>query len=257
MKLISYNVNGVRAAIKKGLIDWLKDEDPDIFCIQECKAQESDVDIRLFSDLGYNVFWHSAEKKGYSGVVIFSKLSPISIKIGCGEEEYDREGRVIRLDFDEFSILNVYMPSGTTGDIRQDFKMKWLEYFQLYIDKLKIDFPNLIICGDFNIANHEIDIHNPVSNKNSSGFLPEEREWLTSFIESGFVDSFRRKYPDEQKYSWWTYRANARTNNKGWRIDYFVCAEPLWPTINDARILNDIIHSDHCPILLELFSEKG
>ena len=252
MKIVSYNVNGIRAAMKKGLFEWLNKEKPDIFCIQESKAQSNDVDLFPFRALGYEVGWHQAEKKGYSGVAIFSKITPKHIEIGMGMDKYDREGRVIRMDFEGFSVMNVYMPSGTTGTERQDFKMEWLEDFQAYISELKKSIPNLLICGDFNIANHPIDIHNPVGNKNSSGFLPEEREWLTEFFQNGFIDAFRHVNPEPHQYSWWSYRANARANNKGWRIDYFALAESLENKLLGSSLHPDAMHSDHCPVSVDL-----
>ena len=252
MKIISYNVNGIRAAMNKGLLTWLAEEDPDILCVQETKAHPDQIDRNLIRRLGYKDYWESAVKKGYSGVAIFSKLEPRHIEHGCGIQKYDDEGRVLRLDFEDFSIMNVYMPSGTSGDLRQDFKMTWLDDFQQYINTLKKEIPNLIICGDFNIAHMEIDIHNPVSNKKSSGFLPEEREWVSQFLAAGFIDTFRLFNDAPHRYSWWTYRFGARGNNKGWRIDYFVAAETMNDRLVRADILDDVIHSDHCPTLLEI-----
>ena len=252
MKIISYNVNGIRAAISKDLLGWLTTENPDIFCIQETKARPEQIDRNSIHELGYQDYWVSAVKKGYSGVAIFSKLEPNHVEYGCGIEKYDEEGRVIRLDFEDFSVMNVYMPSGTSGEIRQAFKMTWLNNFFDYINQLKQTIPNLIICGDFNIAHKEIDIHNPVSNKKSSGFLPEEREWVTRFLESGFIDTFRLFNQSPHRYSWWTYRFGARGNNKGWRIDYFVATKAMSNRLVHADLLDDVIHSDHCPTLLEI-----
>lgn len=251
MKIISYNVNGIRAAQRKGFEEWLAAENPDILCLQELKAQPEQVST-FYEDLGYHMYWENAEKKGYSGVAILTKEKPKNVVYGCSEELYDKEGRVIRADFNGFSVICVYMPSGTTGDIRQDFKYQWLDFFQSYIDQLKKSQPNLIISGDYNIAHTELDIHNPVSNKNSSGFLPEERAWLSSFIQSGFIDTFREFNIAPHQYSWWSYRANARVNNKGWRIDYHMASESLKPHLKNAYILPEIKHSDHCPIVLEI-----
>lgn len=251
MKIISYNVNGIRAAINKGFIEWLKDENPDILCLQELKALPAQVD-NFYEDLGYEMYWETAEKKGYSGVSILTKQKPLHVEHGCGNDLYDSEGRVIRADFKDFSVMSVYMPSGTSGDIRQDFKYKWLDFFSGYIADLKKKQPNLIISGDYNIAHKKIDIHNPVSNKNSSGFLPEEREWLTKYVESGFLDTFREFNQDPHHYSWWSYRANARANNKGWRIDYHMATDSLRDRLKDAYILSEVKHSDHCPIVLEI-----
>ncbi len=252
MKIISYNVNGIRAAIKKGLYDWIKNEDPDVVCIQELKAREEQVDVGELEAMGFKHYWMSAEKPGYSGVSIFSKIEPKHVEYGCGIGKYDYEGRVIRADYPGGSIICTYMPSGTSGDERQAFKMGWLSDFQTYINELKKTIPNLVIVGDYNIAHEEIDIHNPKGNKNNSGFLPEEREWLTSFLASGFIDSFRIKHKEPHKYSWWTYRANARPNNKGWRIDYQLVSASLADKIIDADVRNEAFHSDHCPTYLEI-----
>lgn len=251
MKIISYNVNGIRAALKKGFDNWLKEENPDIVCIQELKAMADQIEP-FYKDLGYELYTETAEKKGYSGVAILTKIKPKHIEYGCGNPLYDSEGRVIRADFEDFSVMSVYMPSGTSGDIRQDFKYDWLDFFYQYANGLTKDIPNLIISGDYNIAHTAIDIHNPVSNKKSSGFLPEEREWLSKFIESGFIDSFRRFNTDPHHYSWWSYRANARANNKGWRIDYHMTTSAMQSRLTSASILPSAHHSDHCPIVLEI-----
>lgn len=252
MKIISYNVNGVRAAMNKGLTEWLSSENPDVFCLQETKARPEQVDLAAFEKLGYSSYWESAEKKGYSGVAIFSKTEPKHVEIGCGIEKYDNEGRVIRADYDDVSIMNVYMPSGTSGEERQAFKMVWLDDFHMYAHEVAKQVGNLVIVGDYNIAHEEMDIHNPKGNKKSSGFLPEEREWVTKFLESGFIDSYRFLNPEDQRYSWWTYRFNARNNNKGWRIDYQTVTENMKDRLVRADLLNAAVHSDHCPTLLEL-----
>ncbi|CAM4184373.1 exodeoxyribonuclease III [Cytophagaceae bacterium 50C-KIRBA] len=252
MKIISYNVNGIRAAIQKGFIDWLKEENPDVLCLQELKADIDQVDTSAIEALGYQVYWHSAQKKGYSGVAIFSKIAPKAVTIGCGIEKYDAEGRVIRADFEDFSVMSVYMPSGSSGDERQGFKMIWLSDFYQYIEQLKKEIPHLIISGDYNICHKAIDIHNPKSNANSSGFLPEEREWMESFIHSGFVDSFRHINSEPHHYSWWSYRAGARGKNLGWRIDYHLVSESLRDRISHAQILPEVKHSDHCPVVIHL-----
>lgn len=251
MKIISYNVNGIRAALKKGFQEWLEKENPDILCLQELKALPEQVE-NFYEQLGYEMYWESAEKKGYSGVAILTKHKPNHVEHGCGNSLYDSEGRVIRADFDDFSVMSVYMPSGTSGDIRQDFKYEWLDFFYDYANDLTQNHPNLIISGDYNIAHKEIDIHNPVSNKNSSGFLPEERAWLSKYVDSGFVDTFRHFNEDPHQYSWWSYRANARANNKGWRIDYHMATENMKDRLSGASILPDAYHSDHCPIVLEI-----
>lgn len=251
MKIISYNVNGIRAALNKGFKDWLIDENPDVLCIQELKALPEQVPD-FWTELGYQMYWETAEKKGYSGVAILCKQEPTKVVNGCGIPLYDNEGRVIRVDFEDVSVMSVYMPSGTSGDIRQDFKYDWLDFFYDYAQEIRKEVPNLVICGDYNIAHTEIDIHNPVSNKNSSGFLPEERAWLTKYIESGFIDSFREFNENPHHYSWWSYRANSRANNKGWRIDYLMATEEMRERLTSGYILPEAKHSDHCPIVLEI-----
>ncbi|MBK6267146.1 exodeoxyribonuclease III [Marivirga sp. S37H4] len=252
MNIISYNVNGIRAAEKKGLSDWLHNENPDILCLQELKANEDQVDLNIYKELGYHIYWHSAEKKGYSGVAIFSKIKPNCVEIGCNMPLYDCEGRVIRADFEDFSVLNTYMPSGSSGELRQAFKMQWLSDFRKYAEELKERYPSLLICGDYNICHEAIDIHDPVRNKNSSGFLPEEREWMSNFLSDGFVDSFRHLNKGKDNYSWWSYRAGARARNKGWRIDYHMITESLLEKLSHAAILPDVHHSDHCPVKIIL-----
>ncbi|QTD39118.1 exodeoxyribonuclease III [Polaribacter batillariae] len=251
MKIISYNVNGIRAAIKKGFLDWLEAASPDVICIQETKANKDQLDIEAFEKAGYPYnYFYSAQKKGYSGVAIFSKKKPNKIVYGTGIETMDFEGRNLRIDFDEVSIMSLYLPSGTNLQ-RLDFKLNYMAEFQEYINELRQEIPNLIICGDYNICHEEIDIHNPKM-KGVSGFLPEEREWIGNFINSGLIDSFRYLNKDLQQYSWWSYRANARANNKGWRLDYAMVTEPLKDKISRAYILSEAKHSDHCPIAIEL-----
>ena len=252
MKVVSYNVNGIRAAMNKGLIDWLVKEDPDVICLQEIKALEEQINISEFESIGFKYnYWFSAQKKGYSGVAILSKYEPISVEYGTGISYMDFEGRNLRLDFEEFSVMSLYLPSGTNLD-RLEFKLNYMDDFLAYITELNSKIKNLIIAGDYNICHKAIDIHDPIRNKNVSGFLPVEREWLQKFIDSGFVDSFREFNSDPHQYSWWTYRANARENNKGWRIDYIMVSSDLKSKLNDAAILNDIVHSDHCPITISL-----
>ena len=252
LKIISYNLNGIRAAIRKGLLDWLKLENPDVFLVQETKARPEHIDREAFASLGYHGYVHSAEKPGYSGVAIFSKMEPDRIVCGSGMEKYDREGRICRADYGDISILSTYFPSGSSGDLRQDFKMDFLSDFIPFVKELKKERPKLVISGDYNICHKPIDIHNPVSNKNSSGFLPEEREWLTEFLALGFEDSFRTFHSEPDQYTWWTYRFGARKKNLGWRIDYHMVSEMLASQMSRAEILSDVYHSDHCPILLEL-----
>ena len=251
MLILSYNVNGIRAAIKKGFVEWLQAANPDVLCIQETKAQPDQIDESLFTDLGYKCYWFSAQKKGYSGVGILTKIEPKNVVYGTGIESMDFEGRNLRLDFEDFSVMSMYLPSGT-NDARLDFKLNYMDAFLEYTQELRKEHPNLIICGDYNICHEEIDIHNPKQNKNTSGFLPVERQWLSRFIESGFVDSFRYFVKEPHHYSWWSYRANARNNNKGWRIDYNMVTEPLRERMTRAFILPEAKHSDHCPIGVEI-----
>jgi exodeoxyribonuclease III len=251
-RIISYNVNGIRAALSKGFADWLKDSDPDIICIQETKAQPDQIDTPLFSSLGYECIIHSAEKKGYSGVAIFTKKKPDNIVIGMNMPLYDAEGRVIRCDYGDFTVLSVYIPSGTMGDIRQEFKMQFLADFQNFVDQLKKERPNLLIAGDFNICHKPIDISHPENHEKDSGFLPEERAWVDSFVASGFIDSFREFNKEPNNYSWWSYRQRAREKNLGWRIDYQMVTPSVVKKLMKADILSNIFHSDHCPILTEV-----
>jgi exodeoxyribonuclease-3 len=252
MKIISYNVNGIRAAINKGFMDWLKSANPDVICLQEIKALKEQLDMDLFAEAGYKYnYWFSAQKKGYSGVAILSKTEPNHVEYGTGIASMDFEGRNIRADFDGFSVMSLYLPSGTNDD-RLDHKLEYMDMFQGYINTLKKELPNLIICGDYNICHEEIDIHNPKGLSNTSGFLPVEREWIGSFIGNGFIDSFRHLNKEPHNYTWWSYRANSRANNKGWRLDYAMVSKPLQEKIKRAVILSDAVHSDHCPILVEI-----
>ena len=252
MRVITYNVNGIRAALTKGLLDWLGSTGADVLCVQETKAQPDQIPVEAFEALGYRAYIHSAVKKGYSGVAIFTRQEPLHVEYGMGNEKYDVEGRVIRADYDLFSVISVYHPSGSSGDERQAFKMEWLSDFSAYISDLKKTIPNLIISGDYNICHKPIDIHDPVRNATSSGFLPEEREWMTSFLNLGFIDSFRHFNTDPHHYTWWSFRANARAKNLGWRIDYNMVAQPLQHLLQRALILPQAKHSDHCPVLLDL-----
>ena len=251
MKLLSYNVNGIRAALKKGFASWLESTQADVICIQETKAMETQVDTSVLEDIGYHHFWFSAQKKGYSGVAVFSKEKPKNVAYGSGIDHMDYEGRILRVDFDKVSIMSLYLPSGTNL-ARLDYKFQFMDEFNQYIKTLKKEHPNLIICGDFNICHKAIDIHDPVRNKNVSGFLPEEREWLDNFMKSSFIDSFRYLNSEPHQYSWWSYRANARNNNKGWRIDYALVSKNLEEKIVQSFMLPDAKHSDHCPVGLEI-----
>lgn len=251
MKVISYNVNGIRAALKKGFIEWLEAANPDVICLQETKAHKEQLDLSLFENAGYKYnYWFSAQKKGYSSVAILCKKEPKNTVYGTGIDSMDFEGRNIRVDFDTVSIMSLYLPSGT-NDTRLEFKLNYMAEFQEYVNVLKKEVPNLIICGDYNICHEEIDIHNPKM-KGVSGFLPVERTWIGNFIKNGFIDSFRELNKEPNHYSWWSYRANARNNNKGWRIDYHMITEPLRERLQRAYILPEAKHSDHCPIVVEI-----
>ncbi|QQL48870.1 exodeoxyribonuclease III [Mucilaginibacter ginkgonis] len=253
MRIITYNVNGIRSAINKNWLAWLQAADPDVICLQEIKATPDVMtDLHLVEALGYEHYWYPAEKKGYSGTAIFTKHTPKHVEYGCGISDYDREGRNIRVDFDDLSVMSVYFPSGSSGEHRQDFKFRFLNEFGQYLDGVKTACPKLVVSGDYNICHQAIDIHNPKSNANSSGFLPAERDWVTQFLESGFVDTFRHVNPEPHNYTWWSFRANARAKNLGWRIDYNMATAPLAEKIKRAAILPEARHSDHCPVLLEL-----
>ena len=251
MKIISYNVNGIRAAINKGFIDWLQSADPDVVCLQEIKAMKEQLDLEVFENAGYKYnYWFSAQKKGYSGVAILSKHEPDHVEYGTGIESMDFEGRNLRADFNGLSIMSMYLPSGT-NDARLAHKFEYMDLIHEYLNDLRSEKPNLVVLGDYNICHEAIDIHNPKM-KGVSGFLPEEREWLGKFIDSGFIDSFRYLHPEKQEYTWWSYRANARANNKGWRLDYGMVSQPLQENIKRSVILSEAVHSDHCPILVEI-----
>lgn len=254
LKIASYNVNGIRAAIKKGFVEWLAENPFDIVCLQETKAMKDNVNCCLFEELGYQTYWFSAQKKGYSGVAVFTKVEPLHVVHGTQIEQSDFEGRVIQLDFEHFSLVNAYFPSGTSGDIRQAYKYQWLDEFYDYINELRTQKRGLVITGDYNICHKPIDIHDPVGNRNSSGFLPEEREWLGKFFAAGYIDTFRYLHPERAgAYSWWSQRfPSARLNNKGWRIDYISVSENLAHNIAAAEIHPDAKHSDHCPVSIDL-----
>ena len=249
--ILTYNINGIRAALKKDLDSWIDSSKADIVCLQEIKAKPEQFNVEVFNKLGFECFINSAEKPGYSGVAILSKIKPKNVEYGCGIDKIDFEGRVIRADYDNYSVMSVYFPSGS-NPLRQAFKMEFLDLFYDYIQELKKTIPNLIISGDYNICHQAIDIHNPKVNKNSSGFLPEEREWVSQFIDSGFIDSFRYLNKGPHHYSWWSYRANARSKNLGWRIDYNMISTPLLPKLKRSQILPAARHSDHCPVLVQL-----
>lgn len=248
MKIITYNVNGIRSAISKGLLNWLKNTQPDAICLQEIKLSETELVSPFFEEMGYFCYWYPAQKKGYSGVAILSKVKPINIEYGMGKSLYDSEGRVLRLDFEDFSLMSTYFPSGSSGDERQEFKMKFLDDFFVYIEDLQMKIPNLIISGDVNICHRDIDIHNPKSNANSSGFLPAERAWVGKFIDIGYTDGFRHLNQDPHHYSWWSYRAGARQKNLGWRIDYHFVSTAMLSRLKSTNIHAELMFSDHCPV---------
>jgi exodeoxyribonuclease III len=250
--IVSYNVNGLRAALNKGLLDWIRNENPDILCLQETKIQAGQVDVALFENLGYYHYWHYAVKKGYSGAALLSKTIPDNVSYGIGIPKYDNEGRTVIARFGNISVVSAYFPSGTTGEERQDFKMNWLNDFFNFINDYKRKTPNIILTGDFNICHKPIDINHPKKHETYSGFLPEERAWMDKFTGSGFIDSFRVVNQQPNQYSWWSYRANSRAKNLGWRIDYLMVTEPLKSSIRNAGILKDVVHSDHCPVTLTM-----
>ena len=253
MRIISYNVNGIRAAIKKGFIDWLKTDPADIICLQEIKAHEADIDRKTIESAGYRPYFFLAQKKGYSGVGILSKIEPDNVELGHGKEQSDFEGRVLRADFGDTTIISAYFPSGTTGEVRQSYKYIWLDDFLDYLNDLKKTRKKLIICGDYNIAHSDIDIHNPKGNKKTSGFLPEERMWFDKLLDNGFTDSFRYLNKEPDHYSWWSVmRPSTRLENKGWRIDYITVTNNLKDNIMNVAIYPEVKHSDHCPVFLDI-----
>jgi exodeoxyribonuclease-3 len=252
MKLISYNVNGIRAALKKGLSEWVAEQSPDVFCIQESKLDTTGFPLKDFEDIGYVQQWHSAEKKGYSGVATFSKQVPNQTIEGMGMDKYDLEGRVLRTDFDDLTILNCYFPSGSSSEERHEFKMEFLDDFKPYIEKILAERQKVIVVGDYNIVHLDYDIHNPQRKDNPSGYRPEERKWMDHWFDGHFTDAYRSLYPEEQDvYSWWSYRAGSRQKNKGWRIDYVSVTDPLKDAVKSFVHLKDDQHSDHCALVVE------
>jgi exodeoxyribonuclease-3 len=252
MRIITYNVNGIRAAIRRGFIEWLKTDPADVICLQEVKASKEDIPIELIESAGYRSYWFPAQKKGYSGVAILSKLLPGNVEYGHGNDQSDFEGRVLRADFNDITLINAYFPSGTSGEHRQSYKYIWLDEFFDYLNKLRETRRKIIVCGDYNIAHKEIDIHNPVSNKKTTGFLPEERAWMDKFLQNDFVDGFRHLNKDPHQYTWWNVlRPSTRLENKGWRIDYINVSTNLKDQIQGVKIFPEVKHSDHCPVYLE------
>ena len=249
MKLISWHVNGIRACVKKGFLDFFKETDADIFCLQETKLQEGQIELELE---GYHQYWNYAERKGYSGTAIFTKQEPLSVSYGLGIEEHDQEGRVITLEFDNFYMVTVYTPNSKNELLRLDYRMVWEDEFRSYLLRLNETKP-VIVCGDLNVAHQEIDLKNPKTNQKNAGFTIEERTKMSTLLDSGFIDTFRFFYPElEGAYSWWSYRFNARKNNAGWRIDYFLTSQELKENLKDAKIHSDILGSDHCPVELDI-----
>ena len=248
MKLISWNVNGLRAVMNKGFMDFFNNIDADIFCVQETKLQEGQID---FSPEGYYAYWNSAVKKGYSGTAVFTKIKPINVTYGINIEEHDQEGRVITAEYEKFYLVNCYTPNSKRELTRLDYRMKWEDDFRKYLKKLDKNKP-VILCGDLNVAHNEIDLKNPSTNKHNAGFTNEERKKMTQLLDSGFVDTFRTLYPDKKDiYSWWSYMFHAREKNAGWRIDYFIVSEKIKEEIEDSKILTEIMGSDHCPVELD------
>lgn len=256
MRIISYNVNGIRSAITKGLIDWLATDPADVICFQELKSAIETIPTEHFEALGFHCYWFPAQKKGYSGVGIISKIKPNAVTYGNVFEQSNMEGRVLKVDFDQFDLISAYFPSGSSGDDRQVYKYQWLDEFYTYVQELQELGKPLVIGGDYNICHTEIDIHNPKSNKDTSGFLPEERAWMDKWFSNKMIDTFRVVHKDPHHYSWWSFRANARANNKGWRIDYISVSETLLPAVVDAAIYPDVKHSDHCPVYVSLDLSK-
>ena len=253
MKLFSWNVNGIRAAQKKGLLDWIQSEKPDVLCLQETKAHPDQLDEELREPTGYHTYWASAEKKGYSGVALFSRKEPLSVQIGLGVEEFDREGRTIVADYGDFVLMNAYFPNGSRDLSRVPFKMAFKDAFLEVSNSYRAQGRPVVFCGDVNTAHREIDLARPKQNEKSTGFLPLERAWIDKVVEQGYLDTFRLLHPDrEDAYSWWAYWGNARANNVGWRIDYFFATPDLGEMVLDAEVHADVAGSDHCPVSLTL-----
>jgi len=252
MQIISWNVNGIRSAYSKGLLEWMNRQNPDILCIQETKANMAQVPYDLLDFNGYQSAFSSAGKIGYSGVALFTKIRPISIQTGFGIEKFDQEGRIIVAEYDDFVLLNIYFPNGQKNEERLQYKLDFYDAFLDYVDQLDREGKNIIICGDINTAHKEIDLSRPRQNQMISGFLPIEREWIDKFISHGYIDTFRMFHPEPNQYTWWSLRTRAREKNIGWRIDYFFVNERFWESVTDSFILSDVHGSDHCPIGIEI-----
>ena len=252
MRIFSWNVNGLRAVVKKGFFDWLESEGPDVVCLQEIKARTEDLDEKILNPKGYHAFWNPAERKGYSGVAIFTKKKPVAVHLGLGIERFDCEGRVLRIEFKDFDLFSVYFPNGTSGEERLQYKMEFYDAFLDHCEELRGQGRELVITGDVNTAHKPIDLKNPKANQKNSGFLPEERAWVDNFIEHGYVDSFRAFNEEPDQYTWWSYRFNVRAKNVGWRIDYFFVTEGLMKKVKDSFITPEVMGSDHCPIGLDI-----
>lgn len=252
MKIYSWNLNGIRAMEKKGFIQWIDEEKPDILCIQETKIQSDQIEDKIKNIKGYKSYFSCAERKGYSGVAVYTKEEPISVSYGIGIERFDSEGRILICEYADFTLFNIYFPNGQSSEERLNYKLEFYDALFKYCDELKSNGKKLIICGDYNTAHNEIDLKNPKANSNTSGFLPIERKWLDDIIQKGYIDTFRYFHPEEVKYSWWSYRFNARKNNAGWRIDYHFVSDNFIDCVEGAEILNEVTGSDHCPVVLVL-----
>lgn len=250
VKIYSWNVNGIRAVKNKGFLEFIQKEEPDILCLQEIKVQADQLDEDLLNIRDYFSYWNYGERKGYSGVAVYTKTKPVSVDYGFGISKFDSEGRILILNYEKFALLNIYFPNGQMNDERLKYKLEFSEAVLEYCEELRNTGKKIIICGDFNTAHREIDLKNPKANENYSGFLPVERQWLDKLISYGYVDCFRERYPDTIKYTWWSYRFSARQKNIGWRIDYFFAMKDLMPQLEDSVILNEVEGSDHCPIAL-------
>ena len=248
MKLISWNVNGLRACVGKGFEESFKALDADVFCLQETKMQEGQLDLQF---PGYESYWNYADKKGYSGTAVYTRVKPLSVTLDMGIDEHDHEGRVITVEFEDFHLVCVYVPNSQDGLKRLDYRMKWEDDFRAYVTSLA-EKKGVVICGDLNVAHNEIDLKNPSSNRNNAGFTDEERREFSKLLDLGFVDTFRKLHPEEKKYSYWSYFRNARKTNAGWRLDYMLVTEDIFPLVKRSEILNDVFGSDHCPVLLDI-----